>query len=103
MTPVSSHSLAFSSTPTVSLTTPLPSAPHLLAKSYLSFLFLFFRLIFKLEIWINLFCVAEGTTSSELQILANAAIYLKWQIRQSNLLEMRSFFELSLFEKVCVF
>lgn len=65
-------------------------------------LFLHFHLIFKREIWINCFCVAEGTTSCELQILANTAIYLKWQIRQSNLLEMRSFFELSSFEKVCV-
>lgn len=84
---------------------PSPSAPHLLARSYLSSLpfFLCFHLIFKREIWINFFCVAEGTTSCELQILANTAIYLKWQIKQSNLLEMRRFFELSSFEKVCVF
>lgn len=42
-------------------------------------------------------------TSCELQILANTAIYLKWQISQSNLLEMRGFFELSPSEKVCFF
>ena len=88
---------------------PSPPAPHLLARSYLSSLpfpfslSLRFHLIFKREIWINFFCVAEGTTSCELQILANTAIYLKWQIRQSNLLEMTRCFELSAFEKVCVF
>lgn len=59
-----------------------------------------FHLIFRREIWINFSCVAEGTTPCELQILANTAIYLKWQIRQSNLPESRRFFELSSFERV---
>lgn len=94
------HSLAFPPLPQF-LLPPFPSAPHLLARSYLSslsFLFfspLWFHLIFKREIWINFSC--------ELQILANTAIYLKWQIRQSNLLEMRRFFELSFPDEVCVF
>ena len=94
------------STPTASPTTP-PLLAHLLAKSYLSSLplafFLLFHLIFKREIWINLLCVAEGMTSCELQILANTAIYLKWQIRQSNLQDTRRFFELSSFEKSLCF
>lgn len=46
--------------------------------------------------------MAEGTTFCELQILANTAIYLKWQIRRSNLPESRRFFELFSFEGVCV-
>lgn len=94
------------STPTASPATPpllLLISWHRVTYLPFPFLLLLFHLIFKREIWINLFCVAEGTTSCELQILANTAIYLKWQIRQSNLLEMRRFFELSSFEKVCVF
>lgn len=79
------------------------SAPHLLARSYLSSLSFCFHLIFKREIWINFLCAAEETTSCELQILANAAIYLKWQIRRSNLLEIRRCFELSSYEEVCCF
>lgn len=101
MMPVSSHSLAFS---------PLPQLPPFLSSSpgvelpiFSPFPFLRFHRIFKCEIWINLFCVAERTTSCELQILANTAIYLKWQIRQSNLLEVRRFFELPSFEKMCIF
>lgn len=82
--------------PTFHLLAELPISP------LLSF-FLPFHLIFKCEIWINLLCVAEGTTSCELQILANTAIYLKWQIRESNLLEMRRFFELSSLWKKFVF
>ena len=106
MAPVSSHSLAFSPLPQL-LPPPLPF-PLLISWQGVTYLpspslSLCFHLIFKREIWINFFCVAEGTTSCELQILANTAIYLKWQIRQSNLLEMRRFFELSSFEKVCVF
>lgn len=104
MAPVSSHSLAFSPLPQL-LPPPLPfrsSSPGKELPIFAS-LFLCFHLIFKREIWINFLCAAEGTTSCELQILANTAIYLKWQIRQSNLLEMRRFFELSSFEKVCVF
>lgn len=91
------------STPTNSLP-PLPPLISWQGVTYLPFLssfFLCFHLIYKREIWINFSCVADGTTSCELQILANTAIYLKRQIRQSNLLEMRGFFELSSFEKVC--
>ncbi len=94
------------STPTASPATP-PFAFLISWQgvTYLLFpsLSLCFHLIFKREIWINFFCVAEGMTSCELQILANTAIYLKWQIRRSNLLGIRRFFELSSFEKVCVF
>lgn len=75
---------------------------HLPPLSFLFFFFFRFHLIFRREIWINFSCVAEGTTFCELQILANTAIYLKWQIRQSNLPESRRFFELSSFERVCV-
>lgn len=106
MMPVSSHSLAFSPIPRLlppPLPTHSPSPGKELPISPLLPFFLPFHLIFKREIWINLFCVAEGTTSCELQILANTAIYLKWQIRQSNLLEMRRFFELSSFEKSLCF
>lgn len=93
--------------PTASPAAPSSAAPHLLASSHLSspsFLAppLRFHLIFRREIWINFSCVAEGTTFCELQILANTAIYLKWQIRRSNLPESRRFFELFSFERVCV-
>lgn len=95
---------------TASPAAPSSPSPHLLASSHLSspsflpfFPFFFrFHLIFRREIWINFSCVAEGTTFCELQILANTAIYLKWQIRRSNLPESRRFFELSSFERVCV-
>lgn len=106
MMPVSSHSLAFSPLPQL-LPPPLPTHSPSPGKELPIFpllpFFLLFHLIFKRKIWINLFCVAEGTTSCELQILANTAIYLKWQIRQSNLLEMRRFFELFSFEKSLCF
>lgn len=86
---------------------PLPLPPLIFWQvvTYLPLLpsfFFHFHLIFRREIWINFPCVADGTTFCELQILANTAIYLKWQIRQSNLPESRRFFELSSFERVCV-
>lgn len=85
---------------------PTPPMLFISWQSYLSTVFPFFSSSFlnsNMKMWINLFCVARGTTSCELQILANTAIYLKWQIRQGNLLDMTRFFELSSFEKVCLF
>lgn len=103
MAPVSSHSLATSFLYTLPLLSR-PSSPGKYSPIFPSCLPFFFRfhLIFRREIWINFSCVAEGMTFCELQILANTAIYLKWQIRRSNLPESRRFFELSSFERVCV-
>lgn len=90
----------FSSTPTASAITP-PLLPLISchAVTYLPFLsyFLSVQRTSKCEIWINV-CVSEGTASCELQILADAAIFSKWQIRQNNL--SNSFCEASCFEKV---
>lgn len=77
----------FSFTLTASaITPPLPPLISCHAVTYLPFssFFLSVHRTSKREIWINV-CVSEGTASCELQILANTAIYLKLQIRQSNL------------------
>jgi len=83
---------------------PCPPAPHLLARSYLSSLFSSASISYSnVKYGLTSSVRLRGTTSCELRILANAAIYLKWQIRRSNLLGMRRSFELSSFWKKLVF
>lgn len=92
----------FSSTPTASaITPPLPPLISRHAVTYLPFpsYFLSVQRTSKCGIWINA-CASEGTAPCELQILADAAIFWKWQIRQSNL--SNSLCEATCFEKVFV-